>query len=249
MTRSARYARKGKDLGTMQQESSGRASVQLKGTNFGLRVIFSEDLDDDVLIEEFKAVPEQAYALPVGRGLVLDFRSRPCSGELAGRILSGVIWPRGLDVLAWITSDAESRARLAQAGFKIGEPGHAHAHENLADAGPLIVNNSLRSGQRKEYSGDVVLVGHLNNGAEIFAGGSVSVLGKLKGLVHAGRGGTEGIYVMAASFEPQQLRVGDKLCNQFDTSMRWWKKPVIITLEDDNLFFRNWKAEPKSEML
>ncbi|MDR2527503.1 MAG: septum site-determining protein MinC [Synergistaceae bacterium] len=226
-------------------ESSGKVSIQLKGTNFGLRVIFPESLDDDVLLEEFKAVPDRAYILPVGTGLVLDFRSRPCSGELAGRILSDVVWPRGLDVLAWLTSDAESRSRLTQAGFKTEEPGRGA----FPDVGPLIVNRSLRSGQRREYPGDVVLVGHLNNGAEIFAGGSVCVLGRLKGLVHAGRGGSEGIYVMAASFEPQQLRVGDKLCDQFDPNMKWWKKPVIITLEDDNLFFRNWKTEPESETL
>ena len=229
----------------MLQESSGKTSIQLKGMNFGLRVIFPESLDDDVLLEEFKAVPEQAYILPMGTGLVLDFRSRPCSGELAGRILSDVVWPKRLDVLAWLTSDAESRLRLAQAGFKTEEPGRGTPQ----DAGPLIVNRSLRSGQHKEHPGDVVLVGHLNDGAEIFAGGSVCVLGRLKGLVHAGRGGAEGIYVMAASFEPQQLRFGDKLCDQFGPSMKWWKKPVIITLEDNNLFFRNWKTESESEVL
>jgi septum site-determining protein MinC len=87
----------------------------------------------------------------------------------------------------------------------------------------------------------------LNSGAEIYAGGSVSVLGKLKGLVHAGRRGTEAVYILAGSFEPRQLRVGDRLCDQFGADMKWWKKPVIITLEEDGLFFRDWKLETGNE--
>jgi septum site-determining protein MinC len=224
------------------------SDIQLKGTSFGIRVVFPNDLSDDLLLEKFEAIPEQAYALPMGTGLVLDFRSRPCSRRLIGNILSKVIWPKGLNVLAWTTSDEESAARLAQGGFKTQAPAAEYfaAKPNANTLDTLIVDHSLRSGQHEEYSGNVVLIGHLNNGAEIFAGGSVSVLGKLKGLVHAGRNGTERVYIVAGSFEPQQLRIGDKLCDQFGEDMKWWKKPVIITLEDDGLFFRDWKLETET---
>jgi septum site-determining protein MinC len=215
-------------------------SIQLKGTSFGIRIVFPKDLSDDLLLDNFEAIPEQTYALPMGTGVVLDFQSRPCSERLVGAILSRVVWPKRLNVLAWTTSDKESAARLICAGFKTEEPLTEHPKTPL---GTLIVERSLRSGQHEDYDGDVVLVGHLNSGAELFAGGSVSILGKLKGLVHAGRNGTEGVYIVAGSFEPQQLRIGDKLCGQFDEDMKWWKKPVIITLEDDGLLFRDWKLE------
>jgi hypothetical protein len=29
--------------------------------------------------------------------------------------------------------------------------------------------------------------------------------------------------------------------------MKWWKKPVIITLEENGLFFRDWKLEAGNE--
>ncbi|MDR2180834.1 MAG: hypothetical protein LBP21_11040 [Synergistaceae bacterium] len=215
--------------------------IQLKGTNFGIRVVFPKDLSDDLLLDNFEAIPEETYALPMGTGVVLDFQSRSCSEQLIGAILSRVVWPRKLNVLAWLTWDKVSLARLACAGFTTKEPAGEHV------SGALILDHSLRSGQHEDYDGDVVLVGHLNNGAEIFAGGSVSVLGKLKGLVHAGRNGAEGIYIVAGSFESQQLRIGDKLCDQFGEDMKWWKKPVIITLEDDGLLFRDWKLEAETE--
>ena len=220
------------------------AGLQLKGTNFGIRVVFPSDLTDDALLKIFAAVPEEAYVLPMGRGIVLDFRARPCSERFITRILREVVWPRRLSVLAWLTADEDSLKRLEGAGFNVTEPPMEHSDVKAVLNAPksLILNGSLRSGQREEHGGDVILVGHLNDGAELFAGGSVFVLGRLKGLVHAGCSGADGVCVVAASFEARQLRVGDKLCDRFGSDMKWWKKPVIITLEDDGLLFREWTA-------
>jgi septum site-determining protein MinC len=215
------------------------SGIQLKGTGFGIKVIFPEDLTESALLKIFAAIPEEAYALPMGRGIVLDFQARPCSEKLIVRILREVVWPKKLSVLAWITTDEESSKRLKRAGFSVTEPPSERAEEP-AMSKSLILEHSLRSGRREEYGGDVILVGHLNEGAEIFAGGSVFILGRLKGLVHAGCNGTDGVCVATGSFETRQLRVGDKLCDQFGNDMKWWKKPVIITLENDGLLFREW---------
>jgi len=212
------------------------SGIQFKGTNFGIRVIFPDKLTDDAMLKIFAAVPEETYALPIGRGIVLDFQARSCSEKLITRILREVIWPKKLSVLAWLTSDEDSSKRLSEAGFCVTEPVQEHADKPAPHS--LILEHSLRSGQREEHGGDVILVGHLNDGAEIYAGGSVFVLGRLKGLVHAGCNETEGICVVACSFETRQLRIGDKLCDQFGSDMKWWKKPVIITLEDDGLRFK-----------
>ncbi|MDR3230847.1 MAG: septum site-determining protein MinC [Synergistaceae bacterium] len=215
-------------------------SIHLKGANFGIRVVFPEELPDDVLLEKFESISKETYVLPVGTGVVLDFQSRSCSEDLIGKILLGAVWPKDLNILAWIASDGETAARFRRAGFKTEEPGGRDLYDRSET---LILDHSLRSGQHEESFGDVVLAGHLNSGAEIFAGGSVSVLGSLKGLVHAGRLGTEGVYILAKSFESQQLRIGDRLCSQLNSDMKWWKKPVIITLEEEGLLFRDWKMD------
>ena len=215
------------------------SGLQFKGTNSGIRAIFPDDLSDDALLKLFAAVPDEAYALPMGKGVVLDFQARPCSERFITRILREVVWPKKLKLLAWLTADEDSSKRLSDAGFNVTEPVQEQADE-FTGGSVIILDRSLRSGQREEHGGDVILVGHLNDGAEVFAGGSVFVLGKLKGLVHAGCSGTDGVCVVTGSFEARQLRIGDKLCDQFGDDMKWWKKPVIITLEDDGLLFREW---------
>ena len=49
-----------------------------------------------------------------------------------------------------------------------------------------FVQYSLRSGQKEEYPGSIVICGDVNPGAEIVAGGNIMVLGALRGVAHAG---------------------------------------------------------------
>lgn len=225
----------------MSQNALGSSTVpnspdiQLKGANYGIRVVFPAEISEETLLEKFAAIPDRSFVMPMGTGVVLDFQSRTCSQELIEKILTEVLWPRNLKVLAWMGTDEETLARLEQAGFRTELP----RADDSPDGGQVaLLTHSLRSGQHEEVPGDVVLVGHLNHGAEIFAGGSIFVLGKLKGLVHAGRNGTDNVCVIAGSFEPLQVRIGDKLCTDLKEDMKWWKKPVIITVENDRVLIR-----------
>jgi septum site-determining protein MinC len=230
----------------MPYNADDASEIQLKGTGFGLRVVIPAGIPDDLLLEKFQAIPDQAYVLPIGTGVVLDFGSGPCSEYLIGKILSRLVWPKELNVLAWLTSDQESAARLSRAGFKNAEP-EIPAPARKAKTDTVILEYSLRSGQCEEFDGNVVLIGHLNNGAEILAGGSVSVLGRLIGCVHAGRTKIDGSYIMTGSFESEQIRFGDKFCTPLGNDVKWRKKPVIITLENDRFLFRGWKLKTGNE--
>jgi len=71
-----------------------------------------------------------------------------------------------------------------------------------------IINKTVRSGQRIEYDGDVLVIGDVNPDAYIVASGNVIVMGTLRGIVHAGANGDETAVVMALKLIPQQLRIG-----------------------------------------
>ena len=75
----------------------------------------------------------------------------------------------------------------------------------------LTVARGLRSGQLIRFSGDVVIYGDVNPGAEILAGGNILVFGALKGLAHAGARGDDGALILALDFRPTQLRIGRKI--------------------------------------
>lgn len=70
-----------------------------------------------------------------------------------------------------------------------------------------VVPQTLRSGFRGEYSGSVVILGDVNPGTEIVAGGDVIVMGALRGLVHAGYGGNEEAIVWGRPIVAQQIRI------------------------------------------
>ena len=79
------------------------------------------------------------------------------------------------------------------------------------DAKSIFINHTIRSGQRVECEGDIVVIGDVNPGAEVIAGGSIAVFGKLRGLAHAGCAGRTDVCVAALRMCPKQLRVSGRV--------------------------------------
>lgn len=75
--------------------------------------------------------------------------------------------------------------------------------------GGLFLRRTLRSGQSIQHDGDVCIIGDVNPGAEVLAGGDVVVWGSLRGLVHAGAGGNTEAVICALQLAPTQLRIAD----------------------------------------
>ena len=75
----------------------------------------------------------------------------------------------------------------------------------------------LRSGKRLQYEGSLVIIGDVNDGAEVVAGENIIVLGKLRGLAHAGANGNKSAIIAANVIQSQQIRIADKI---IELSMR-----------------------------
>jgi septum site-determining protein MinC len=72
----------------------------------------------------------------------------------------------------------------------------------------VFIAYTLRNGRTVRTEGNVVIVGDVNPGAQIIAGGNIIIWGKLKGMVHAGALGDENAFVCALDLAPTQLRIG-----------------------------------------
>lgn len=70
---------------------------------------------------------------------------------------------------------------------------------------------SLRSGQKIEYEGSIVIIGDVNAGAEVVAGENIVILGKLWGLAHAGAKGNKQAFIAANKIDCPQIRIADKI--------------------------------------
>jgi septum site-determining protein MinC len=84
---------------------------------------------------------------------------------------------------------------------------------------------TLRGGQSVHHSGNVVIVGDVNPGAEIVAFGDIAVFGRLAGVAHAGAGGDVSARVMAFDLDPTQLRIASFIGADADRPKRRTIRP------------------------
>lgn len=73
----------------------------------------------------------------------------------------------------------------------------------------VSVAKTVRSGQVLEVKGDLLLIGDVNAGATIIAGGNIFVMGALRGIAHAGYYGNKNAIIAASLMKPMQLRICD----------------------------------------
>ncbi|MCM3743472.1 septum site-determining protein MinC [Sporosarcina luteola] len=69
----------------------------------------------------------------------------------------------------------------------------------------------VRSGQVVKADGDLVVVGDVNPNGRVVAAGSIYILGRLKGIAHAGATGNEEAVIAASWLEATHLMIADKL--------------------------------------
>ena len=233
---------------------------KIERTYYGFKFYLPESLDDDELLRILAGISAGAYKLPDNEGLVLDFQNRLCSGKLILKLLAGFVWRNNVKILAWLSSNPDTRRLFALTGFNSSEPpreinnmqrsaqnANVDSDNDINDEinneypGWKILYNSVRSGQRIETDGDVLLWGHLNAGGEISAGGSIIVAGKLHGIVHAGAYGREDVFIWSGIFATPQVRIANKLCYADKNSTTGWLKSVLITLESGTPVIREDK--------
>lgn len=71
------------------------------------------------------------------------------------------------------------------------------------------INRVVRSGQIVEVPGDLLLIGDVNPDGTVRAGGSIYIMGQLKGIAHAGFKGNNKAVIAASVMTPAQLRIAD----------------------------------------
>lgn len=97
-----------------------------------------------------------------------------------------------------------------------------------------FLRKTVRSGQSINYPGNLVIVGDVNPGAEIYAGGNVVVLGSLKGQVYAGLGGNAKAIVAAFRLDPSILKIGDIITRAPEEESKS-SYPEVARVKDDKI--------------
>lgn len=79
-----------------------------------------------------------------------------------------------------------------------------------------FLRRTIRSGQIVNYSGNIVIIGDVNPGSQVYAAGNIIVFGVLRGEVHAGINGNERAIIAAFKLEPEILQISKRISRSPD---------------------------------
>ena len=225
--------------------SSDRLSI--KGTSDGLIITLGAGAWQGLIDELDQRLSEKASFFKGGRvGLAVGPRQLTrLQLEQIGQILN-----RHKVTLWAVESESPSTQEAAtQLGLEIGlggvpvRPTVASPAGSASASEALLVQRTLRSGQVIHHPGHVVVIGDVNPGAEIRAGGSVVVWGRLRGTVHAGSGEGQGenAVVCALQLLPTQLRIGDYITRSPADDTDHDIVPEMASVQGGQIVAEPWK--------
>lgn len=108
-------------------------------------------------------------------------------------------------------------------------------YEDIIEGRCLMLRATIRSGQLIEYKGNVIIIGDVNPGAYIKAEGSITVMGNLRGLAHAGINGDYSSFIAAYHIMANQLRIGDIIARAPEDKLYDSTGPEIAIVKQGNI--------------
>ena len=218
---------------------SGKDKLELRGEGGHLRLKVPPGLKGKGIGAQAGDFLEKAAAILKEAPVVVDIEGKGWSRDDILSILENVVLPAGASVLSWSPEEDDVRSWMKREGFALlPSAAEREAPKPVRPvAESLVVDESLRSGMKVDHDGDVMVLGNVNEGAEVFAGRSVLVLGRLRGLAHAGLTVSGEALIVSGQFEASQVRIGDRI-SYMDDSCPWWGKTVSMRILDGSIVVR-----------
>lgn len=176
-----------------------RSNVVFKGSKNGLQLIIDDSADFESVIEQLRLKLESASDFfASGNALVhVPAAKRRLTSEQQKELITlfnnyGLTWQEDVD-----------NEQPAQ-----GSTQETPAAEDETDQ-TLIFNRTVRNGQEVVHRGTVIVMGDVNPGAKVIAGGDIVVHGTCRGIAHAGAFGNTSATITADRLIASQIRIAN----------------------------------------
>jgi septum site-determining protein MinC len=183
--------------------------LKLRGTN----VISIELLTDEknFNVDEIKRFLVEKRQLLKGARLVVSVENRILQREELERLIREIKEIKGITFCGFKTNVKENRELCISLGIPCDFSSlQLEKERERADNEEIkFVKKTLRSGDKLTSTGDLIIMGDVNPGAEVEAGGDVYVMGSVRGLIRGGIGKTEG-EIRALFFNAPRLELCGK---------------------------------------
>lgn len=213
--------------------------IAIKGVGDSLLVTLGEGKLTELLTELDNWLEETPFF--AGGEVTLQVGARGLSVyEIEG--IRSLLAQREVSLRAVISESVRTRVAARNLGLGIslrpqGRPGPSLEEETSQG---VLLHGTLRSGQAVYNPGHVVIVGDVNPGAEVVAGGDVLVWGKLRGTVHAGARGDERAVVCALQMLPTQLRIADYIARPPEGQSKGPIEPEVASVRGGWIVVETW---------
>lgn len=184
--------------------------VQIKGLKDGLLVTFGE-ADWLECLKSLENMLQEKESFFRGAQVTLDLGGHVLRAPDLN-ILADLISQKGLVLKSISGKSPSTMMNIRMLGFD-GE-GDIETTSGSITAGripgeePILLKKTLRSGYRIVSVGHVIVIGDVNAGAEIIAGGNIVIWGKAFGVLQAGHPANPDAVICALQLNPQLLRIG-----------------------------------------
>ena len=195
-------------------------SIYLNKENIMIKIV--EDAEYIEIIEELKLkLPE----------LKKFYKNEKTPILVAGKILKN----REMDEIKYIIQQTIN----VPVDFEIPKTLGLHSikksfNKNIDTSETKFLRTSLRSGQKIEVEGSIVLIGDVNSGAEIIASDNIIIMGSLRGLAHAGAKGNREAIIAAGAIDTVQIRIAD-IVKEMDKSEEEKDELSYCYVEGENI--------------
>lgn len=222
--------------------SSNVDPVVFKGNENGIVIMIDEAAEYEDIKADMTEKSERIKDFFTDGASKVFFKGKPLMSDEKAELVRIISEKAGLQVSAVDESIDESELEESveeQIQRAIAKKAARRASSDNVIHDPKTVTKyhvgSLRSGMSIEYGGSVVVVGDVNPGAEIRADGNVIVLGRLKGVVHAGRRGDKDAFVAALLMRAKQLIIADIITSCSEGQDKDLK-PEFAYIRDDMIY-------------
>lgn len=222
-------------------------AVRIKGIKEGLLITIGEGEWEPLERELLKNLDQQADFLR-GARLALDVGNHVLKAVEMGW-LRDQISDRGLSLWCVISDSPKTQETAQTLGLatRISKPAPERTISTLETSvsgdQAVLVRRTLRSGYSLSHPGHIVIIGDVNPGAEIIAGGDVVVWGRLRGMVHAGAEGNQESVVCALDLSPTQLRIAGQIAPL--PNWRGKPQPQVARLQNGEIQAELWNPKGK----
>jgi len=220
--------------------------MTIKGTEEGLVVGIGTG-EWSTVISEVADLLRQKAPFFDGARAILSLGSRELDLEDLEHVQE-LLSVHRIEMCAVRTNNAKTAAAAASMGIATAtECKHEQTHETQHQTGlepeeGLFLKRTIRSGQTVECPGHVTVLGDVNPGGQVLAGGDIVIWGKLRGTVHAGAIGDDGATVCALVLAPTQLRIGSHIARLPEEEAREPGVPEIARVQDGGIVVEAWRA-------